>query len=99
MVIFILVRAMWPAYAKLVWLVLLLALPGAVQAQWLYTTNNGAITITGYNGPGGAVAIPGAFNGLTVTSISGSVFLNRTDLTSVTMSNGIGSIGQDVFYG
>jgi len=28
----------------------LLALPAVVQAQFSYTTNNGAITITGYTG-------------------------------------------------
>ena len=27
-------------------------------AQFTYITNNGAITITGYTGPGGAVVIP-----------------------------------------
>jgi len=40
-----------------------------VQAQFDYTTNNGAITITGYTGPGGAVVIPGTINGLSVTRI------------------------------
>src|ERR1019366_359508 len=39
-------------------LLLLLALPAAVQAQFTYTTNNGTITITGYTGTGGAVTIP-----------------------------------------
>ncbi len=39
-------------------LLLLLALPEAVQAQFTFTTNNGAITITGYTGPGGDVTIP-----------------------------------------
>ena len=48
---------------------LLLALPAVVQAQYTYTTNNGAITITGYTGPGGAVTIPSMTNGLPVTSI------------------------------
>jgi len=32
---------------------LLLVLPAVVEAQWSYTTNNGSITITKYNGPGG----------------------------------------------
>ena len=51
-------------------LLLLLMLPAAVQAQdFTYTTNNGAITITGYTGPGGAVTIPDMINGLPVTSI------------------------------
>ena len=37
---------------------LILATPVAVQAQFSYTTNSGAITITGYTGSGGAVVIP-----------------------------------------
>jgi Tfp pilus assembly pilus retraction ATPase PilT len=39
-------------------LLLLLALPAIVQAQFNYTTNNGTITITGYTGSGGDVTIP-----------------------------------------
>ena len=50
-------------------LLLLLALPAAVQAQFTYTTNNGSITITGYTGQGGAVTIPDTINGLPVTDI------------------------------
>ena len=56
-------------------LLLLLALPAAVQAQFTYTTNNGAITITGYTGPGGAVTIPSTINGLPVTSIGDQAFV------------------------
>ena len=49
---------------KLLPLLLLLALPAAVQAQYTDTTNNGTITITGYTGSGGAVTIPDTINGL-----------------------------------
>ena len=55
-------------------LLLLLTLPAVVQAQFNYTTNNGTITITGYTGPGGAVAIPDTINGLPVTSIGDYAF-------------------------
>ncbi len=55
-------------------LLLLLALPVVVQAQFTYTANNGTITITGYSGPGGAVTIPSAINGLPVTSIGSEAF-------------------------
>ncbi len=50
-------------------LLLLLALPALVQAQFTFTTNNGAIAITGYTGPGGDVTIPSWTNGYPVTSI------------------------------
>jgi hypothetical protein len=39
-------------------LLLLLALPAVVQAQFTFTTNNGAITITKYTGFGGTLTIP-----------------------------------------
>lgn len=52
-------------------LLLLLTLPAVVEAQFDYTINEGTITITGYTGSGGAVAIPGTINGLPVTE-SGS---------------------------
>jgi hypothetical protein len=78
----------------LFWL-LLLVLPGAVQAQFNYTTNNGAITITGYTGPGGAV-IPSTINGLPVTTLGGHSFFG-TSVTSATIPNSVTSIGDEAF--
>ncbi len=57
---------------KMAWPVLLfmllLAAPGLVQAQFNWITNaDDTITITNYTGPGGAVTIPAAINGLKVT--------------------------------
>ena len=43
--------------------------PRALQAQFLYTTNNGAITITGYTGADRLVIIPSTTNGLPVTTL------------------------------
>ena len=71
----------------------LLALPSVVQSQFTYTTNNGAITITGYTGPGGAVTIPSTITGLPVTTIGTSAFFNNFALTSVTIPNSVTSIG------
>ena len=73
----------------------LLAAPAA-QAQFTYTTNNGAITITGYNGPGGAVTIPSATNGLPVTAIGDFAFA-FAGVTSVSVPTSILSIGDDAF--
>ena len=75
----------------------LLALPAVVQAQFNYTTNNGAITITGYTGPGGAVDIPDTINGYPVTSIGDSAFYYRSTVTSVTIPNSVTSIGNGAF--
>ncbi len=59
----------------LVWL----AVPALVQAQFTFTTNNGAITITGYNPAAGLNAvIPAATNGYPVTSIGDYAFESGT---------------------
>ena len=84
---------------KLLPLLLLLTLPTVVEAQWGYTTNNGAITITGYTGPGGAVTIPDTIDGLPVTSIAGYAFLNCFSLTSVMIPDGVSDIGTLAFNG
>ena len=76
-------------------MLLLLAAPAA-QAQFTYTTNYGAITITGYTGPGGAVMIPSRITGLSVTSIGDFAFA-ASGLTSVTIPNSVTSIGNDAF--
>src|ERR1035441_3822899 len=74
---------------------LFLAAPAA-QAQFTYTTNNGAITITSYTGPDGTVTIPSAINGLPVASIGDFAFA-ASGLTSVTIPNSVISIGDDAF--
>lgn len=63
----------------------LLTLPVAVEAQFSFTTNNGALTITGYSGSGGDVIIPDTTNGMPVVSIGTSAFYSRGSLTNVTI--------------
>jgi hypothetical protein len=79
-------------------LLLLLTLPAVVNAQFTYTTNNGVITITGYTGPGGAVTIPSTINDRPVTSIGDNVFDYCTNLTKVTITNKVTSIGVFAFF-
>jgi len=71
---------------------LLLALPAAVHAQFTFTTNNGAITITKYTASGGDVIIPDTTNGYPVTSI-GSTAFEYAGLTSVTIPDSVTNLG------
>ena len=78
-------------------LLAMLALPAVVQAQWQCTTNDGKISVTGYTGDAGAVAVPSTLNGLPVTSIGFRAFSFCTGLTSVKLPNGITSIDDAAF--
>ncbi|MGD1089096.1 MAG: leucine-rich repeat domain-containing protein [Verrucomicrobiota bacterium] len=82
---------------RLLALLLLLALPAAVQAQFTFTTNNGAITITGYNGTVSTLVIPGTTNGYPVTSIETNAFADNFYLTSVTIPASVTNIGYGAF--
>ncbi len=75
----------------------LLAWPPTVRAQFTFTTNSGAITITGYTGFGGNVVIPGNTNGYPVTSIGNSAFNSKSTVTSVTIPSSITNIGNSAF--
>jgi BspA type Leucine rich repeat region (6 copies) len=75
-----------------------LALPMFVQAQFTFTTNSGAITITHYTGTGGAVVIPTMTNGYPVTSIGIDAFQYHQNVTSVTITNNVISIGNGAYY-
>jgi hypothetical protein len=77
-----------------------LSLPTAVQAEFTFATNNDStITIAGYAGPGGAVAIPGRINGLPVVSIGEAAFWGCFRLTSLSIPNSVASIGDGAFVG
>ena len=64
---------------------------------YTYTTNNGAITITGYTGLGGAVTIPSLIEGLSVTSIGTNAFESKSSLLSVAIPNTVTNIGDRAF--
>ncbi len=89
---------------------LFLAAPAAMQAQSgsgdgynysINASNTNTITITLYTGSGGAVTIPTNINGLLVTSIGSNAFTESSDgpwdLTGVTISGSVTSIGSDAF--
>ena len=82
-----------------VWMLLQVAGPVVVQAQFRYTTNNGAITLTGYSGSGGVVTIPGTIDGFPVTALGSNAFYSATNLTAVSIPEGVTSIGEGAFSG
>ena len=66
----------------------------------LYFTDDGtSVTITGYNGPGGAVNIPAFLNNLPVTTIGVNAFINKASITSVNIPNSVTIIGNSAFAG
>ena len=80
-------------------LLLMLALPAVVQAQFTFTTNgDNTITITKYTGSGGAVTIPDTINGLPVTSIGSDAFNSCFGLTSIAIPNSVATIDTNAFY-
>jgi hypothetical protein len=80
-------------------LLLVLAWPAVGQAQFTFTTNDGAITITGYTGTNTVVTTPSTTNGLPVTSIGDNAFGGCTSLTNVTIPDNVTNIGRYVFGG
>lgn len=77
-----------------------LAMIGLVQsagAQFTFTTNNGAITITKYTGSSSIVIIPGTTNGWPVVNIGTNAF-QYSSVGSVTIPNSVTSISPRAFY-
>jgi hypothetical protein len=82
---------------RLIPLALIITLPPTLRAQFTFTTNNGAITITGYTGAGSEVIIPNTTNGLPITTIGDRAFYGSTNLASVTIGTNDTNIGQQAF--
>ena len=81
-------------------LLFLLAVPAIVQAQFTIITNYnnaidyGAVTITGYHGPGGTVMISDFYtNDYTIIGIGTNAFAYSTNLTAIAIPSGVTSIG------
>jgi hypothetical protein len=77
-------------------LLLVALFTSAAKAQFTFTTNNGAITITRYAGTNGSVVVPDSTNGYPVTSIAGTAFYLAT-MTNLTIGNNVAIIGSHAF--
>jgi len=98
--IFVLRKLRLASAFRLILLFPLLTFSAAVQAQFIFITNSGAITITGYTGPSVAVIIPSMTNGYPVTIIGDgafSAFLGNSSPTSLTIPDSVTNIGGGVF--
>jgi hypothetical protein len=73
-------------------------LPPLAQAQFNYTTNQGVVTIVGYTGTNGTVAIPSTIAGLPVTTIASYAFYLKTTLTNLTIPDSVTNIASYAFY-
>ena len=67
--------------------------------DFTYTISEGAVTITGYVGPGGNVVIPGTIDGMPVTIIANNAFKDKTTIVSVTIPDSVTSLGDYAFSG
>jgi hypothetical protein len=67
--------------------------------DFTYQQNGAAITITGYTGTGGIVAVPDNIFGEPVTSIGDNAFAHGITLTNITMPESITNIGVAAFTG
>ncbi len=63
-----------------------------------YTMNeDGTISITGYSGSAADVNLPSTLDGYVVSAIADHAFEANYDLTSITMPNGLTTIGESAF--
>lgn len=71
----------------------------AAEALFTYTIDGGRATVTGYLGDSAVVVIPSTLGGVPVCAIADHAFENCTELTRVTLGEGIETIGWFAFSG
>lgn len=81
-------------------LLVVAALAASAQTtNYLYATNNGGITITGYTGPDSLLVVPGTIDGLPVTALGKGAFYRQGSLLSVTLPPSLVTLGEGAFWG
>lgn len=68
-------------------------------SDYTYTiTKNNTVTITGYTGSDTALTVPATLDGSPVTELAADAFAEQTELTSVTLPDGLKKIADDAFF-
>jgi hypothetical protein len=86
-----------PAILSRLFVLVMLAMPTTVHAQFNYTIEHGAVTITDYSGDDTDLIIPTSLDGFPVTRIGEAAFPSKWNLTSITIPNSVVSIGNEAF--
>lgn len=76
-----------------------LAVPYVSAAEsngFVYSEENGVITITGYNGPATAIVIPSVIDGKEVVAVGDKAFYNHTELKSLEVPASVKTIGSKI---
>jgi hypothetical protein len=75
------------------------AVIGLYSPPFIYTTNNGMITLAGYSCSGSVVSIPISLGSFPITTIGSGAFSNCTNLLMVTIPGSVASIEGSAFSG
>ncbi len=70
---------------------------GVRYDNWVYDVSEGNIILTGYTGRDAIPEIPAEMNGIPVTALGDSLFLDNTRLKEITIPDTITSIGTGIF--
>ena len=75
----------------------LVAVSAATDGDYGYSVSGGKATVTSYTGTGGAITIPSTLGGNPTVGIGYGAFYKCTNITSVTIPNGVTSIDRSAF--
>ncbi len=67
------------------------------SSDFTYEIVDNSVVITGYTGSGTAVTVPAQIDGVDVSKIDNFAFKGNTEITSVTVSEGVADIGESAF--
>lgn len=68
------------------------------DGDWTYSSDEGGVTLWGYNGTETEVTVPAEIDGQTVVSV-GQIFAQNTSLVSVSLPLGVTALADYAFYG